>query len=378
MDVEKYTSGKLYMFFEWAFKLVVWNILSLLIISVFAFVPIYLFYQTQNDYSIKEATIENGEIILTQNNGNTTNVGKITDNRTIKDYRLSESIIYLLIEDYVISVPNKDFIREIDEVYFDGETLVINGMKKSFTYDDLLTSPVNKDECKIDINNHTIIKLENDVEVNIGEKVYTKHTLAGIYMIIGVVLAFFAFVPCFVTIFSMIKIFGEDGSTSTFVLFFEMLWDNFKSLWRVELILILFLGLMGFATYYYYSILTTVNEVSFFYTISYNFMLVALFIFIMWIVSLPMSLAYFRMHTMTLIKFTISMAFKNIIFTIVYILIYAVLLVLCLFNSFFIPIWFLLGFSLPQFVIYQISRKKYRYLVKNFESYKDDDSYELN
>ena len=52
-------------------------------------------------------------------------------------------------------------------------------------------------------------------------------------------------------------------------------------------------------------------------------------------------------------------------------------LLLCFINSFFIPIWFLVGISLPLFIIYRISAKKYRTLVNEFESYKDDDIYDL-
>ena len=377
MDVEKYASGKLYMFFEWAFKLVIWNVLSLLIISICASIPVILFYKTQNDYSIQEvSTLEDG-IIVTQKNGTKTNIGFITEDREIETYTLTDNIIYLLIDDYTISIPNKDFIREIDKIYFDNETLVIEGMKNTFSYENVLLSPIQSDECKIDMNNHVIIKLENGVEVNFGDKVYTKHKLAGTYMIIAVVLVIFAFIPCFVTNFSMIKIFGEDGSTSTFVLYFEVLWDNFKSLWRLLLIILPFMVLMGFAVYFYYMILTYSSQAGFFYSISYNFILIAIFIFVLWIVTLPMSLAYFRMHTKTLVKFTISMAFRNIVFTILYVVIYAIPVVLCFFNSFFTPVWFLVGFTLPEFVIYQISKKKYRYLVKNFENYKEDDSYEL-
>ena len=92
MDVEKYASGKLYMFFEWAFKLVVWNVLSLLIISICASIPVILFYKTQNDYSIQEvSTLEDG-IIVTQKNGTKTNIGFITENREIETYTLTENM----------------------------------------------------------------------------------------------------------------------------------------------------------------------------------------------------------------------------------------------------------------------------------------------
>ena len=174
----------------------------------------------------------------------------------------------------------------------------------------------------------------------------------------------------------MIKIFGEDGKSDTFGLFFDRLWDNFKSLWKLELIIIPSLGLLAFALYIYYMIIQGGGG-NFLYTASYNFILITLLLFVLWFVNLPMTLGYFRMNTYSIFKFTLIMAFKNILYTFLYVFLIVGMLLLCFIFDFFIPIWFLVGFSLPMYIIYLVSKKKYKALVHDFESYKDDDIYDL-
>lgn len=222
-----------------------------------------------------------------------------------------------------------------------------------------------------------VVSLENGIKLNYGNKIETKSGLSGALIIIAILLALFAFIPCFVTIFSMVKIFAEDGSTSTFVLYFDRLWDNFKALYKVELIIIPSVFILSFALYFYYRIINSLNYNGFFYTFSYSIILITLLILILWLVNLPMTLGYFRMKTFTIMKFTLVMTFKNILFTFLYVVILVIPIILCLFNGFLIPIWFLIGFSLPELVIYLLSAKKYRYLVHNIETYKEDDIYEL-
>ena len=377
MDVEKYASGKLYIFFEWAYKLIVWNLLSFLVIALFCALPVIGFYTVQNNYSIKQIDMIDNSISVTLNNGNVTSIGSITEKREIEEYSFNDSFIMIKLDNQIISIPNKDMIKTIDSIKLENNDLLITGMKKDFLYENVINNYISAEDSKIDINNNTIIVLKNGTQINFGNVIETKHTLAGILIIVAVLLGIFAFIPCFVTIFSMIKIFGDNGSTNTIVLYFDRLLDNFKSLWRLEVIIVPSLGILAFALYVYYMIINA-NGKDFFYTMAYDFILVALLLFILWLVSLPMTLGYFRMKSYTIFKFTLVMAFKNILYTFLYLFLIVGMLLLCLLNNFFIPIWFLVGFSLPELFMYLISKKKYRYLVNNFESYRDEDIYELN
>lgn len=46
MDIEKYTNSKVFNFFEWFFKLIVWNLLTILITSIVGAIPLLGFYLT--------------------------------------------------------------------------------------------------------------------------------------------------------------------------------------------------------------------------------------------------------------------------------------------------------------------------------------------
>lgn len=386
MDIEKYASSKLFMFFEWTYKLVIWNLLSLLVIAIFGAGPLIGFYTLQNNYSIENVAYitdvdDEIGIEVTLKNGNKTILEGFPTSREIVEYRVDDSYIYFVLknkneENITICLPNKEFIKTIDKIYFDDQNLIIEGMKKSFVYENVLLSPLSNEFSRIDTSNYTIIGLENGVLVNYGNVIVTKHNLAGGLMIVALLLIIFALIPCIVTIFSMIKIFGEDGKSDTFGLFFDRLWDNFKSLWKLELIIIPSLGLLAFALYIYYMIIQGGGG-NFLYTASYNLILITLLLFVLWFVNLPMTLGYFRMNTYSIFKFTLIMAFKNILYTFLYVFLIVGMLLLCFIFDFFIPIWFLVGFSLPMYIIYLVSKKKYKALVHDFESYKDDDIYDL-
>ena len=73
MNVEKYTGSKLYSFFEWLFKLILWNILLILIIMTLSIGPFYGFYKIQDNNLIDNIEfIDNGLIITQKNNKKTT------------------------------------------------------------------------------------------------------------------------------------------------------------------------------------------------------------------------------------------------------------------------------------------------------------------
>lgn len=377
MNIEKFVGGKLYTFIEWAFKLTIWNLLTLLLVVIVSGIPLYVFYEIQDDYVINNVEIVNDDVVVSLNNETNHIVGKTISTFIVSEFSNDEKNIYFTIDEVKLTYPNKDFLKTIDNVYInENKELIIEGMHNEYNYGTIFDSSIEIASCNIDFNKDVIIKYENGLTLNYGNKIETKSTLAGVFMLIALVLAVFSFIPGFVTTFSMIKIYAEDGS-APILLYFDRLWDNFKSLYKLELIIIPMLSIMSFALYFYYTILTQLEEGNFFISMSYNVILITVLLFILWLVSLPMTLGYFRMGTRSIFKFTMIMSFKNILFTFLYVFIMIAPLLLCFINSFFIPIWFLVGISLPLFIIYKISAKKYRTLVNEFESYKDDDIYDL-
>ena len=90
--------------------------------------------------------------------------------------------------------------------------------------------------------------------------------------------------------------------------------------------------------------------------------------------NLPMTLGYLRMRTYTILKFTFVMTFKNLLYSILYFALLIMPSLLCLLNNVLLPIWFLIGLSLPLMIMYYVSSKKYHKIVYDFNSYKENDN----
>lgn len=192
--------------------------------------------------------------------------------------------------------------------------------------------------------------------------------LALILGILSIILFFFTFVICYVTIFCCIKIYKEDGYAETFVLYFDRLWDNFKALYKLQLIIIPICCLFIFAIYIYYQILVENPEWSnwkLFFSIGYYFLLICLIIIFLCYLNLPMVVGHFRMKTKSLMRFTLKITFKKIFSTAMYLLILVMPFLLSTFVNFLFPIWILFGFSLPLYFMYYIARRDYWKLIEN-------------
>lgn len=202
--------------------------------------------------------------------------------------------------------------------------------------------------------------------------------IASICSVLTIVFAIFAFIPCYVTIFSCIKIYKEDGFAETFVLYFDRLWDNLKTLYKLDLIVIGVVTLFVFAIYMYYAILSQNPEYNFFvmvYSTGYYFLMICLIIILLCLLNLPMVVGHFRMNTKSLMRFTFKITFKKIFSTAMYLLIIGVPILVVLFMNVLIPIWLLFGFSLPLYFMYYIARKDYwKYLKDINEIYKDEEN----
>lgn len=381
MDIEKYTSGKLYHIFEWSFKLIIWNLLTLLIICSAAAIPFISFFNLQDRYAISNVEVVNNnnidEVVVTQSNGVKTNLGNKKIYGEITKILEDTNKIYLYITlsevTYEIKINNSNNIRNIESAEFINEELIIKTYLGEHNLGNIYNGELDLDNCKLDGYQNVIIGYQNGVFINYGQRVETAGILSGALVIIGLILALFAFIPCYVTIFSMIKIFAEDGSAQTLMLFFNRLWDNFKSLYKLELFIVPFISLMSYGIYSYYFIINSLEQPNFFLSMSYNVILIALICMALFILNLPMTLGYFRMKSMTIFKFTFSMAFRNILYSFLYVGLLIMPLLLCLLNNFFLPIWFLIGLSLPLLLMYFISSKKYHKIVYDFNSYKEND-----
>ena len=383
MDIEKYTNSKLYFIFEWGFKLIMWNLLTLLIICVISGVPFLFFFQIQDNHAIENVEIDiSNNLEVTQHNGVKTNIGSRVIEGEIKEIKNGDKVIYLVIDNYIIQVNNPDNIKNIESGKFvNGELIITNklsdGTLKDNNFGNVYNTEIDLTNTRINSYQETIIAYANGVTVNYGKVLDTNGTVAGILVIIALALAVFSFIPTYATTFSMIKIFAEDGSANTFILYFDRLWDNFKALYKIDIILVIISVLFGYGILSYYNAIHSMTTPNYFLIISYDIILICAIIVALFILSLPMTVAYFRMRTMTIVKFTISMTFRNILFSILYVALLALPLLLCFLNNFFIPVWFLIGLSIPELFMYIVSSGKYHRIVKDFNNYKEEDIYEL-
>lgn len=383
MDMEKYTTSKAYFIFEWGFKLIIWNLMSLLIICLCACVPFIIFFSIQDNYAINNVNIlSDSTLEVIQNNGDVTNIGNKNICDVINSVETKDNTIILVLEDYTVQINNENSLKNITSGYFNDGKLYItykldDNETKDYDLGNIYDSEIDLTLSKINSYQEVVIAYNNGTFVNYGRVLETKGTVSGILVFIGLILALFAFIPTFATIFSMIKIFAEDGSSDTFLLYFDRLWDNFKALYKLDIIIVIFSALLGYGLFSYYNTIHSMDNPNFFYTISYDIILICLILIILFILSIPMTVGYFRMKSLTILKFTISMTFKNILLAIGYVALLAMPILLCFVNNFFIPLWFLLGLSIPELFMYLISSKKYHRIVKDFNSYKDEDIYEL-
>lgn len=367
MDIEKYTSSKVYIFFEWAFKLIVWNLIAISLIVIVAGTPMYFFYNNRDMKSISSIDTKIDTIIVTLKNDDSVSISDLKCYDEITDFVISNDLgkINIEVNNRVITVANLDRtkIKNIKDVYFDGTDLILKtNTDDVYLINDIYNSEVNTEKSRIDSSNNLIIALENGTEINLGNLFNYNNIVDGILVFVAAFLALFAFIPAYSTIFSMIKIYGENGHSGTFVLFFNRLWDNFKSLWLLELIILPFISLMALGVYIYFAMIKIGNN-NFYLTLNYDLLLVALGIFVLYILNIPMTVGYFRMRLKSLFVFTFRMTFRHFIYSLVYVFLIAIPIVLMFLSNIFIPIWFLIGFSLPLFFDYFLINKKYRHMV---------------
>jgi hypothetical protein len=200
---------------------------------------------------------------------------------------------------------------------------------------------------------------------------------------ISVFLLPFAFLPCYITSFIMIKYYKEDNSGSLFRLYFIYLWDTFRRIWRLELVIIPIVILFLYSGYYYWMTLgpeyfefNGLGILSIFCFALIFFLLMAMFFAFL---HLPMAVSYFRMKTMGYLRLIFIMAFRYILKTLMNIALFLapMIITLILFQSEMIRLLYLLfGFSVPQYFMYISTRELYWYLSNNIDDIRTSDKYE--
>ena len=212
MDMEKYTSGKIYSFFEWVFRLATWNLLLVLITLAVMAIPYYVFYKIQDNNQIEQLEIVNDDIFVIQKNGRET---EIFDRFKINDSGKLDFLKQEVVENnekyftYTIKFSNFEITyskitNDYTTIYYENLGLYgENDSAKTLIDDQVLVGEVVESNLDRDMN--LVISFENKV-FNFGQCVETQSLASSIWLSVAIILGLFVFIPCFVTIFSMIKI----------------------------------------------------------------------------------------------------------------------------------------------------------------------------
>lgn len=198
----------------------------------------------------------------------------------------------------------------------------------------------------------------------------------GILVIIGIILFIILFIPACLAAFIVIKHYLEDQMGNVFVLYFRYFIDTIKRIYVIELIILPFFFFCLYSLWFYGSYLDSEGFIYDFYGIfsivSFVFVFFIIVLVILLYINLMLILAYFRMKTFAYLRLAFRFSMIYMGQTIIYSLI--LLIPFGLLNFFimeFRPLYFIIGISLPQFIIALISRNKFNYLARNLEVLKN-------
>lgn len=194
----------------------------------------------------------------------------------------------------------------------------------------------------------------------------------GLFVMIGIILFVILFIPSSITSFVVIKHYMSEQTGNVFVLFLRYFLDTVKRIYLIEIIFlpIFFLTLYGLYFYWqnlgpdYYqdNVYGLISIIAF--VVQFFLMIGLLFMFI----NLMFLFAYFRMKTFDYVKLSLRFTFRYMaqsLIAAVFLLIPPVLLGLLVMR--FVPIYLILGISLPQFIMALITRNKFSYLARNLD-----------
>lgn len=205
----------------------------------------------------------------------------------------------------------------------------------------------------------------------------------GIYAIIAIVLTVFAFLPCYITNFQLIKIFKEEKQTGIFKEYIKNLWYNFKKIYLISIIFDLVITLLIISAYIYWNLLESetfrFNAIGITYIIGFWFVVMCLFFIFCAFLHFQLVINYFKMSKWNYIKASFYMEFKYFFKTLIFIAFFSlpIILVFWFMTGTMLSLWTLLGITGPQFLIYISGRPIYWYLANNLDDIKNEDKYEF-
>lgn len=210
---------------------------------------------------------------------------------------------------------------------------------------------------------------------------YLDQSKSGLWVVLSLILFIFAFIPCYITSFIVIKLYKEGSNYNIFKLFFIYLHDTFKRIYKIQLIFFPVILILIFGVSFYWELLSPeyfkVNLTGIVSIFAFMILFLCLATILLFFINLPLLVAYFKMTTINYLKITFYLSLKYFFRTLLYLLIFLTPIVLLSYlKSLFIPIYLLYGVSGPLFLIYLISREKFIYLSNNIDDIKYENKYE--
>jgi uncharacterized membrane protein YesL len=131
--------------------------------------------------------------------------------------------------------------------------------------------------------------------------------------------------------------------------------------------------------YFYYAIIgdeeLEITLITSIYQLGYTILLFAMVGIFLCFLNLPMTVGYFRMTIRTTMKFTLIMTFKHILKTLIFAVLFIMPIIIVILINSLIPVWLLIGFSLPLYVTYYMTHNDYWRLVNNINVVRDEEVY---
>lgn len=203
----------------------------------------------------------------------------------------------------------------------------------------------------------------------------------GIYVLLAIVLFIPLFILAFFTSFIVIKHYIENKTGNVFILYFRYFLDTVKKTYLIIIIITSVFFITIYGIYYYWQLLSPENFrndlYGYFSVIAF---VIEFFVFIFLVslfINIAFIIAYFRMKQFDYVKLAFRFSIKNMIQTLLaFIILLIPLILLYLFKMKFLPIYFIIGVSLPQMFINLLIRKRFNYLEKNIDEIYTEEKYE--
>lgn len=175
-----------------------------------------------------------------------------------------------------------------------------------------------------------------------------------------------------------IKEYKEGGEKNVWKMYFSHFKNSWKQPFFAGLLSLFALGIFGYAIFFYMYVLDFAGEELSFMGIIYYIGLYTIYIcviiaLLIWN-QLPIVFSYFHFRLLDYFKFGFFITFKAMGKSLLALLVWVGSGLLFYFLT---PAWFFVGISLSLFLIHQIFRPTYWYLVHNQEDLKTMDQYDL-